>query len=473
MNIRKEITVKLDYTPTEKQKIFHKSSADEVLYGGAAGGGKSLAIVMDAFMRCLRKNGMQAYLFRRTYRELEDTLIPLARRFIPKEAGEYMASSHTLELKNGSRMRFRFCQRDEDVYKYQGTEMHCLYIDELTHFPKKVYDFLKSRLRANTAMGIRPVVRCASNPGGTGHGWVKEHFVDKGEPYVLHRAEIHSTSTGESQVRTVQYIPALPTDNSHLSRDYLFELEQKPRALRDALLHGIWTAFSGQVFTEWRDDPAHYADGKWTHVIHPFAIPKSWKRYRSFDFGFARPFCVQWWAIGSDNEAYLYREWYGCTGEPDEGLRMPADKIAEGIRNAEASTGEEGVIGIADPSIWDGSRGESIAEQIEKRGVFFQKGENARLAGKMQLHERLAISSEGRPGLQVFSTCRHFIRTVPMLTYDLTRVEDVDTACEDHAYDAARYFLMARPVKNRVHTIKLTVFDPLDDGSKRAKKGFI
>jgi hypothetical protein len=466
---RRILTVKLDYTPTEKQAQLHRSGADEVLFGGAAGGGKSIALVMDAFMRCLRKPGLQVYLFRRTYPELRDTLLTLAKRFIPEAAGRYCNAGHDLTLPNGSVMRFRSCQRDQDAYRYQGAEMHALYMDELTHFSRKTFDVLKSRLRAHTELGIRPVLRCASNPGGPGHGWVKAHFVDRGKAGRVHRSIVHSPLLGEAQVRTLQYIPALPTDNPHLSRDYLYELEQKPRMLRDALLHGIWNSFEGQVFTEWRDDPAHHDDRRWTHVIRPFSIPAGWKRYRSFDFGYARPFCVLWFAVGEDGELYLYREWYGCTGNPDEGIRLHAEQIADGILRTELEAGETEVCGIADPSIRDGSRGESIALQMEKRGVFFLPGENARLAGKMQMHARLAFDPEGRPGLQAFSPCRHFIRTLTELTYDPARVEDVDTACEDHAYDAARYLLMARPVRKAAKTHTRRAYDPLEDVKRKEK----
>lgn len=466
-----ELNIRLDYMPTEKQAVFHRSTADEVLYGGAAGGGKSLAIVMEALMRCLRKPGVCAYLFRKTYRELEDTLIAQARRFIPSELGRYNASTHNLELVNGSVMRFRFCLRDDDVYKYQGAEIHVLCMDELTHFTKKAYDFLKSRLRANLELGIKPVVRCTSNPGGVGHAWVKEHFVDRGEPFILHSVEVCSELFNTAQTRTIQYIPAKATDNPHIGRDYIYELEQKPQALRDALLHGVWTAFEGQVFCEWRDDPTHYLDGRWTHVIDPFTIPKNWRRYRSFDFGYARPFSVQWWAMDNDGRCYLYRERYGCTGEPDTGLKQAADKIADGITEMEKAAGEEGITGLADPSIWDGSRGDSIAIQMEKRGVHFLPAENARLPGKMQVHEKLAFDPEGRPGMQAFKTCRHFIRTVPALTYDPYRVEDVDTRCEDHAYDAMRYFLTVSPKARKVKPIKVPVYDPLED-QKLESKGY-
>ena len=216
----------LPYTPTEKQLLFHNAREDEVLYGGAAGGGKSTAVVMDAFLRCYRHPGSYAYLFRRTYRELEDTLIAEALRRIPSALGSYQASAHGL--------------------------------------------------RASKALGIRPLVRATSNPGGPGHAWVKARFVDPVAPGQTQRIEVcEGELRGE---RSLRYIPARVQDNPHIGQDYLLELAQKPRALREALLYGRWDAFEGQVFTAWRDDPAGYRSQRFTHVVEPFEIPESWRR---------------------------------------------------------------------------------------------------------------------------------------------------------------------------------------------------
>jgi hypothetical protein len=352
-------------------------------------------------------------------------------------------------------MRFRHCQHDRDRFRYQGAEMDYLFIDELTHFTREVYEYLKTRLRARTATGIRPAVRCTANPGGVGHAWVKAYFVDPHPGGGSSVRRIASKELGRYQDRTVAFIPARATDNPHLSEDYLFELSQKPPALRKALLEGDWNAFEGQAFPEWTDDPDHYEDGVGTHVIAPFPIPAHWKRYRSFDFGYARPFSVGWWAVDGDGRLYRYAEWYGSAADDrgaasNTGIRLSPGDIARGIANFERSF-QPGipVHGVADPSIFDSSRGESIARQMEREGVYFSAGDNARLAGKMQLHYRLRFDRDGRPGLYVFSVCRDALRTIPALRYGGklgAAAEDVDTGGEDHIYDEFRYLLMEHPV---------------------------
>ena len=232
------------------------------------------------------------------------------------------------------------------------------------------------------------------------------------------------------------------------------ELEQKPKALREALLLGKWDAFDGQAFPEFVDDPAHYEDGLYTHVIKPFKIPWHWTRVVSFDHGYTRPFSFGVWAVDEEGRVYRYKELYGCVpGEANVGVTCPPGEIARQLADLMEPEFEEGihVSGIADPAIWDRSRGLSVEEQIRKvfNGVIFMKGDNTRLPGKMQLHERLKFDEEGRPMLYVFENCRDFRRTIPALVYDARRPEDIDTAGEDHIYDETRYFLMSRPIAPR------------------------
>lgn len=434
----------IDYTPTKKQRMFHETDADEVLFGGAAGGGKSKAIVMDAFLRCLKFPHTHAFIFRRTYGELEDTIIKEAKESYPIGIYKYNGGRHEMALLNGSMIHFRHCASPADMYNYKGAEIQWLYFDELTSFEFEIYDFLKTRLRAKKSLGVVPVVRSSSNPGDIGHGWVKKMFVDAAPYMQIFTREIVSKATGKKKVFRMQYIPSLVTENPFIGDDYIFQLESKPEALRNALLYGDWNAFEGQVFTEWVDDPEHYDDRIHTHVINPFPIPASWPRYMSFDHGFSRPFSCGWWAVAPDGRAYRYKEWYGCEkGAANVGLKLSPKQIAEGILRMEAdSEALENikVDRIADPAIFDRSRGDSVAQMMEPtgghKGVYFRQGDNTRLAGKMQVHERLRFDADGRPMMYIFKNCVDFIRTIPTLPYSLTKPEDIDTDAEDHCLTA-------------------------------------
>lgn len=422
-------TVSIEYTPTPKQCLFHTSTANEVLYGGAAGGGKSKAIVMDALARCLRYPETHAFMFRRTYTELEDTLIKEAKASYPSSIANYNVGRHDMELYNGSVIHFRHCSTIPDMYNYAGAEIHWLYIDELTSFEKEIYDFLKTRLRAKKSLGIEPVVRCASNPGNIGHSWVKSTFVDAGPYMSLVKHTELSQVLKRKKTFTTQYIPAFATDNPYITDDYIFELERKPKALREALLYGHWDAFEGQVFTEFINDPDHYDDRIGSHVIKPFKIPYHWPRYMSFDHGYSKPFACHWWAMDPEGRAYCYREWYGSDGVPNHGLFIPPKVIAQGIWEREEEERNENILvqRVADPAIFDQSRGDSVADIMRNfdnfgHSIVFNMGDNKRMSGKMQVHERLRMDSTGRPNVYFFSTCKDMIRTLPALPYDQRKV---------------------------------------------------
>lgn len=473
--------VVVDYEPTPKQRMFHASTANELLFGGAAGGGKSKAIVMDAFFRCLQFPGTVAYIFRRTYAELEDTIIREMRRSYPKGIGVYNVSRHEWSFPNGSKILCRHCADVQSMYDYKGAEIQWLYFDELTSFPYQIYEFIRTRLRAPKILGVTPITRSASNPGDIGHGWVKERFVDAGEYGAMIPVETYSEVLKRKEISYVQYIPSLATENPHITQQYIMELERKAPALRDAYLFGNWNAFEGQVFTEWRDAQDHYKDRLYTHVIDPFEIPPSWPRYMSYDHGFAKPFSCGWWAIGPDGTAYRYREWYGWNGTPDTGCEMPVGLIAQGIKDRERREALEGIEidRICDPALFHRTTGDSVKQQFDQHGIYFRRGEHDRMAGKSEFHERLrfrdhraldrqtgetAAYEKAKPMLYVFSTCKHFRRTIPTLPYSLTKAEDVNTDAEDHVYDEARYFLMSRPMlPENQKIIRPREFSPYDD----------
>lgn len=460
--------INISYEPTPKQAMFHATKANEVLYGGAAGGGKTKALVMDALFRTLKYPGTTAAIFRRTYQELDDTDIKEAKQSYPAKLASYNAGRHEFKLVNGSKILFRHCEHEADKFNYSGIEIQFLYFDELTSFEQGIYDFLKTRLRAKKILGVVPIVRSASNPGNIGHGWVKKLFVDSGPYMSIQEQEIFSETLHKSKKIRTQYIPALATENPFITDDYVFELEQKPDALKRALLNGDWDSFEGQVFTEFVNDPAHYIDRKWTHVIEPFDIPLSWPRYMSFDHGFTKPFSVGWWAVDHEGRAYRYKEWYGCKPrQANVGLELTPVQIRDGIiqRLHEEDENNLYVDAVADPAIFDKSRGESVADQMgpkdNHRGIVFHRGDNTRLAGKMQMHERLRFDPEGKPMMYIFNTCKDWIRTVPNLPYSLRKPEDVDTEAEDHAFDETKYFLMDRPIApTKKPPRKPYVYDP-------------
>ena len=465
--------VTINYQPTEKQKIFHASHANEILYGGAAGGGKTKAIVMDALFRCLRSPGTTACIFRRTYQELEDTDIKEAQASYPEGLATYNAGRHEFRLVNGSKILFRHCENAADRFKYSGIEIQFMYFDELTAFEQVVYDFLKTRLRAKKALGVTPIIRSASNPGNIGHGWVKKMFVDAGPYMSIQTQEIYSETLHKSKKIRTQYIPSLAMENPFITDDYIFELEQKPPALRAALLNGDWDSFEGMVFTEFKNDPEHYEDRKWTHVIAPFDIPVDWPRYFAFDHGYSKPFACQWWAMDFSGRLYLYREWYGCKArQANVGLELSPSQIVDGILAREEKETQDNlhIDRVADPAIFDKSRGDSVADQMapgfggRKRGVIFTRGDHSRMPGKMQFHERLRFDRDGRPGMYIFSTCGDWLRTVPNLPYSQTKPEDIDSDAEDHDYDATRYLLMDHPTAPTKKPPKeYKPFSPFDD----------
>lgn len=476
--------IQLDYRPTEKQALFHASTAYEVLYGGAAGGGKSKAIVMEAIIDSLEHAGVHSYLFRKTYPELRTTLIKEALASVPRGLAVFSSATHDMVFKNGSVMHFRYCRNMADAYGYQGSEMHRLYIDELTHFTHDVYEYLKTRVRVPRAMGLSARIRLTSNPGGVGHGWVKSTFIDGAEPFEVKKTAVFSQTLGREIVTTRQYIPAYATDNPHLCEQYIAELEQKPDALRRALLLGDWNVFEGQVFTDFINDPKGALTRRYTHVIEPFKIPDHWRRFRSFDWGYTRPFSVGYWALDGDGRLYRYAEIYGSFKDPvtrrtktaNKGMCAEPATVASLIKEYEDRY-EKGhrIVGIADPSIFDESRGGDgcIAKIFERQGIYFERGDNHRGAGKQQLHNRLKFDENGIPMIYVFSCCHDFIRTLPTLVYDEVAVEDVDSRGEDHIYDETRYMCMFSPYhpKREEPSERERGYDPLELYERPTPKG--
>lgn len=444
--------VKLE-RPNPRQEEFLKCEKKYVAFGGARGGGKSWAVRTKAVLMALKYPGIRILLVRRTMPELESNHLRFLRRQLAGVA-EYKAASRQLVFPGGSVLELGYCACDGDMDRYQGAEFDVICIDEATQLKEEWLRQFAACLRGVNEFPKRMYYTC--NPGGPGHGYIKRLFIDQ-----RYRA-------GE-RAEEYAFIPARVTDNQALLRaqpDYLRQLEALPLRLRQAWLEGKWDVFQGQFFQEFVDDPTHYRDRRFTHVIEPFDIPREWSIWRSYDFGYAKPFSCGWWAVDHDGCVYRILELYGCTGEPDEGVKWTPEKQFAEIRRIEDThpwlKGRD-ILGVADPAIWDSSRGESIYETALKHRIFFMKGDNRRIPGWMQMHYRMAFDEEGYPQLYVFTGCRAFRRTVPGLLFSETEPEDLDTRMEDHVADESRYLCMARPIPpRRVETALPVQDDPLN-----------
>lgn len=433
-------------TISDKQMAFMRCRKKYVGYGGARGGGKSWVARTKAVGMCMRYPGIRVLMVRKTYGQLrENIVLPMMEQFAElfrAKAMRYNGSENAVRFANGSRIVFGYCNSDTDLLQYQGVEYDIIFLEEATQLSEYQYKIIGASLRGANDMPKRMYLTC--NPGGQGHAWVKRLFVDR------------DFYAGENP-DDYEFIQAKVYDNKVLMEKdpgYLRNLQSLPDQMKKAWLEGSWDIFEGQVFTEWRDDPEHYRDGKWTHVIEPFEVPKWWKIWRGFDFGYAKPFSVGWYAADGDGKIYRIREWYGCTTTPNEGIKYTPQQIAAGIREIERTDQNlkgRKIIGVADPSIFDTSRGKSVADMMAESPNFvtWGGGDNSRLAGKMQWHYRLKFDENGDCMMQVFDTCKEFIRTIPALLYDEKHPEDIDTAMEDHIYDECRYVLMENPISLR------------------------
>lgn len=461
------------WQPQPRQAAFMERPEWEALYGGAAGGGKSDALVIEA-LRQVHIPHYKALILRKTFPQLAE-LIDKSLNYYPRafNGARYNSSSHTWTFPSGAKIVFGSMQYTKDRLKYQGQAYDFVAFDELTHFSWEEYSYLFSRCRPN-GPGTRCYIRSTANPGGVGHGWVKERFITAGKPMVPVWEDIHWRDPSGKEYREKRsriFVPSSVFDNPALLEndpDYITRLASMPEAERNALLYGDWDSFSGQVFTEWRNDSEHYQDRTNTHVIDPFKVPDEWAIWCGLDWGYSKPFSVGWYAVDHERRLYRIREFYGCTGQPNVGVKMEPGEVARQIKRIEAEDPNlrgRRINRVGDPAIWGSDGTESIGALMERERVYFEKGDHARIDGKMQLHHRLAFDENGWPMLYVFSTCKHFIRTVPNLVYDEKDVEDIDTDGEDHIYDELRYVCMKNPIAPRPKPVVVAKpYDPLDPG---------
>lgn len=460
------------WKPQPRQEAFMARPEYECLFGGAAGGGKSDALVIEA-LRQVNIPHYKGLILRKTYPQLAE-LIDKSLSYYPRTypKARYNSSTHTWRFPSGAKIIFGSMQHTKDRTNYQGQSYDLVCFDELTHFTYDEYIYLFSRNRPN-GPGTRVYIRATANPGGIGHSWVKERFITAAPAMTpINEDIVWYTPDGQEQKSTQQriFVPSLVWDNPALLQndpDYVRRLASMPEAERNALLYGDWDTFSGQVFTEWRNDPAHYDDRIRTHVISPFRVPKDWAIWCGLDWGYSRPFSVGWYAVDHERRMYRIREFYGCTGTPNVGVQMEPAEVARKIREIEAddpNLRDRKILRVGDPAIWGSDGTESIGALMERERIYFQKGDHARIDGKMQVHHRLAFDDQGIPMLYVFKGCKHFIRTVPALVYDESDVEDIDTDGEDHIYDELRYVCMENPIAPRKREVsKPKPYNPLDD----------
>lgn len=450
------------WSPQERQKAFMERWEDEALFGGSAGGGKSEALVIEA-TRQVQIPHYKGLILRKTYPQLTE-LIDKSLNYYPKAfpRARYNASEHTWHFPSGSKIIFGSMQHSSDKTNYQGKAYDFIGFDELTHFTYDEYIYLASRNRPN-GPDTRCYIRATANPGGIGHAWVKERFITASKPMktIWEDAEvIFPDGHKEMRKKSRVFVPSSVFDNKILMENdpnYVTRLASLPEAERNALLYGDWNSYSGQYFSEFRDDPSHYIDRHWTHVIEPFEIPSHWQVYRSFDWGYFRPFSCAWTVVDEDGIAYRILEYYGCGKTPNTGLQMTPQNVFAEIHRIECEhrwLKGKNIHGVADPAIWQCQTGASVEQTASKEGIYFSKGDNARIPGWLQCHYRLSFDENGVPMFYVFKNCKNFIRTVPALVFDDSKIEDIDTDGEDHIADEWRYFCQCRPISARKnHTV--------------------
>lgn len=443
-----------------RQAAFICCPVDDIAFGGARGGGKSDAVVGDwlAHENKYHEHAV-GMAFRRERTELSE-LIERAKQVLKPLGHAWKEQDKHFIGPNGGRLRFAYLENDSDADSYQGHGYTRLYPEEMGTFASEgPINKLQATLRSGH--GVPCQMKGTCNPGGPGHQWVKARYrLDvKPQGMEVYRFEFVNPFTKGKIEKTRVFIPSRVTDNKYLGDEYVANLFQVGSTqLVRAWLEGDWSIIDGAFFDGWDSNK---------HVLKPFAVPEGWLRFRAMDWGSAKPFCVQWYAVVSEDwetptgvvlpsgALIMYREWYGSNGKPNVGLKLDAEEVGKGIAEREAD--DEITYGVLDPSAFTADGGPSIAERMAKATdskVWFRRADNSRvgkrgaMGGWDQLRARFKGGEDGRPMFYAFSTCRDFIRTVPALQHDKMRPEDIDTEGEDHSGDTARYAAMSRPFGN-------------------------
>lgn len=436
---------KVLFHPNEgPQTEFLAAGEKDVLYGGAAGGGKSFAMIVDPLRYC-HKKAHRALILRRSMPELRE-MIDKSRELYPQAfpGAKFREVEKLWNFPSGAKVEFGFLERDADVYRYQGQAYSWIGFDEITHLPTEFsWNYLASRLRT-TDPEIQTYLRCTANPGGVGAHWVKRRYI---EP-----SESNTSFTGTDGL-TRKFIPAKLADNPYLANDGVYEqmLKSLPPIQRRQLLEGNWEVAEGAAFVEF--DPN-------VHVITPFELPIAWERVKGIDYGYASESCCLWGTIDiNDGTLIIYRELYkkGLTGE-ELGAIIGDMELVDPFS----------VPGVLDTAAWakTGTTGPTVGEALVRAGHKLRRADKNRIQGKIQIHEFLKVRENGRPKLQIFNTCPNLIRELQSIPLSKTNPEDVDTHASDHAYDALRYMIMSRPRMDspleRLRGIKREIHLPSD-----------
>lgn len=427
------------------QTEFLAASEREVLYGGAAGGGKSYATLADP-LRDMNDPDFSGLLVRHTTEELRE-LIQKSQELYPKAIPGIKWSERKSQwtTPRGGRLWMSYLDRDTDVMRYQGQAFNYVAFDELTQWATPfAWNYMRSRLRtASPNLGL--YMRATTNPGGPGHAWVKKMFIDPapaGKSFWatdIETGDILKFPKGHSRegqpLFKRRFIPASLFDNPYLAEtgDYEAMLLSLPEHQRKQLLEGNWDINEGAAFPEFN---------RKIHVVEPYQIPKGWAKFRACDYGYGSYTGVVWFAVSPSEQLIVYRELY-CS-------KVTATDLADMVLQAEA---EDGTIryGVLDSSLWHrrGDTGPSLAEQMNMKGCRWRpsdRSKGSRVAGKNELHRRLQVDEfTDEPRIVFFSTCTNVIAQLPSIPLDKTNPEDVDTKAEDHLYDAIRYGIMTRP----------------------------
>ena len=432
------------WEPEERQAYAMRCDADQLFYGGAAGGGKtecSLAFNIRGVMEWGKD--WRGIIFRKTVPQL-DEIIRRGKELYGPMGAKYNQTKHIFTFPNKAEVRLASLEREQDVEKYQGHQYTLIVFDELGNWATDYcWNFMFSRCRSPA--GIPCQMLGTGNPGGVGHAWIKNMFIDGFKPDVKYCLPV----AFDREARQWEYIsrcfvPSRLEDNPKLlakNPKYKTFLLSLPTHLRRALYEGDWDVHGGQFFDEWRRN---------RHVIKPFALPQnSWLRFYCLDWGYSRPYALAKLAVNYDGKVIQYGEIYGCLrGEINKGTREGSPEVAK--KSWEDAVREGVTVMVADPSCWNKQNSyPAPITAFEEAGFRCIRANNDRKPGAQIVHDYLKQKGENeQPMFQVFETCYHTIRTIPALLPDPHEPEDVDSKLEDHLYDAVRYGLMSRYAGN-------------------------